>query len=140
MRVSFVVYERAAPQGSKRYVGNGIMIESSKRVKPFREAVKAAASNAHLPDGWPMDVAMRVGVRFHFQRPKAHYTSKGALKNDAPMEAISHRLGDIEKLARAVNDSLSGTVFNDDRQVVEMHLAKCYDDQDLVTISIESLE
>lgn len=140
MRVSFVCYERAAPQGSKRYVGNGIMIESSKRVKPFREAVKAAASNAHLPDGWPMGVAMRVGVRFHFQRPKAHYTSKGALKSDAPMEAISHRLGDIEKLARAVNDALSGTVFNDDRQVVEMHLAKCYDDQDLVTVSIESLE
>jgi crossover junction endodeoxyribonuclease RusA len=140
MRVSFVVYSRAAPQGSKTYLGQGRMKESSKRVKPFRADVKAAAMNVPLPEGWPMEAPMRVGMRFHFARPKTHLTSKGALTKSAPQEATSHGLGDIEKLARAVNDALSGTVFKDDRQVVQMHLAKCYDDQDLVTVSIESLE
>jgi hypothetical protein len=27
MRIYFVVYERAAPQGSKRYVGNGVIVK-----------------------------------------------------------------------------------------------------------------
>ena len=140
MGVSFVVYSRAAPQGSKRHVGNGAMIESSKRVKPFRADVRKAAQSVELPPDWPMAAPMRVGLRFHFARPKSHFKGDGvALSKSAPEEATSHGLGDIEKLARAVNDALSTVLFNDDRQVVEMHLAKCYDSQDLVIISLEPL-
>ena len=32
-----------APQGSKRHIGHGIMIENSKKVKPWRQDVRAAA-------------------------------------------------------------------------------------------------
>ena len=139
-RVSFVVYSRAAPQGSKRHVGNGVMIESSKRVKPFRDDVRKAAESAALPPDWPMAAPMRVGMRFHFARPKSHFKGNGvALSKSAPEEATSHGLGDLEKLARSVNDALSGVLFNDDRQVVEMHLAKAYDSEDLVIISVELL-
>ena len=139
-RVSFVVYSRAAPQGSKRHVGNGVMIESSKRVKPFRADVRKAAESAALPPDWPMAAPMRVGLRFHFARPKSHFKGNGvALSKSAPEEATSHGLGDLEKLARSVNDALSGVLFNDDRQVVEMHLAKAYDSEDLVIISVEPL-
>ena len=139
-RVSFVVYSRAAPQGSKRHVGNGVMIESSKRVKPFRADVRKAAESAALPPDWPMAAPMRVGMRFHFARPKSHFKGNGvALSKSAPEEATSHGLGDLEKLARSVNDALSGVLFNDDRQVVEMHLAKAYDSEDLVIISVEPL-
>lgn len=138
-RVSFVVYSRAAPQGSKDYVGNGVMIESSKRVKPFRADVRKAAESAALPPSWPMGAPMRVSFRFHFARPKSHFKHGVALLKSAPEEATSHRLGDLEKLARSVNDALSGVLFNDDRQVVEMHLAKAYDSEDLVIISVEPL-
>ena len=139
-RVSFVVYSRAAPQGSKRHVGNGVMVESSKRVKPFRADVRKAAESVVLPPGWPMSAPMRVGFRFHFARPKSHFKCNGvALSKSAPEEATSHGLGDLEKLARSVNDALSGVLFNDDRQVVEMHLAKAYDSEDLVIISVEPL-
>lgn len=139
-RVSFVVYSRAAPQGSKRHIGNGVMIESSKRVKPFRADVRKAAESAALPPDWPMAAPMRVGMRFHFARPKSHFKGNGvALSKSAPEEATSHGLGDLEKLARSVNDALSTVLFNDDRQVVEMHLAKAYDSEDLVIISLEPL-
>jgi crossover junction endodeoxyribonuclease RusA len=139
-RISFVVYSRAAPQGSKSHIGDGVMIESSKRVKPFRADVRKAAESAALPLGWPMAAPMRVGFRFHFARPKTHFRRDGvALSKSAPEEATSHRLGDLEKLARSVNDALSGVLFNDDRQVVEMHLAKAYDSEDLVIISVEPL-
>ena len=139
-RISFVVYSRAAPQGSKRHIGNGVMIESSKRVKPFRADVRKAAESAALPPGWPMAAPMRVCFRFHFARPKSHFKRDGvALMKSAPEEATSHGLGDLEKLARSVNDALSGVLFDDDRQVAEMHLAKAYDSEDLVIISVEPL-
>jgi len=116
------------------------MIESSKRVKPFRDDVRKAAESAALPPDWPMAAPMRVGMRFHFARPKSHFKGNGvALSKSAPEEATSHGLGDLEKLARSVNDALSGVLFNDDRQVVEMHLAKAYDSEDLVIISVEPL-
>ena len=37
-----------APQGSKRHVGHGIMIENSKRVKPWRQDVKEAKTRQTL--------------------------------------------------------------------------------------------
>jgi crossover junction endodeoxyribonuclease RusA len=139
-RISFVVYSRAAPQGSKTYLGQGRMKESSERVKPFRADVRRAAESAALPPDWPMAAPMRVGVRFHFARPKSHFKRDGVtLSKSAPEEATSHGLGDLDKLARSVNDALSGVLFNDDRQVVEMHLAKAYDSEDLVIISVEPL-
>ena len=46
MKITFEVYGQPAPQGSKRHVGGGRMIESSKAVAPWREAVKWAAIEA----------------------------------------------------------------------------------------------
>ena len=43
----------AAPQGSKKYIGKGRMIEVSKRVKPWRELVRSEASKIKQP---PMKV------------------------------------------------------------------------------------
>jgi hypothetical protein len=43
-KVVIVVQSAGAPQGSKRHLGNGVMIESSQRVKPFRQDVKFAAA------------------------------------------------------------------------------------------------
>jgi hypothetical protein len=41
--LTICVYGAPAPQGSKRHLGKGVMVESSKKVKPWREAVKHAA-------------------------------------------------------------------------------------------------
>ena len=61
--VTFVVQSKAAPQGSKRHVGNGVMIESSKRVKPFRQDVRFTAIDAK-PDDWDTSGAFKIFVDF----------------------------------------------------------------------------
>ena len=53
-----------APQGSKRHVGNGIMIENSKRVKPWRQDVKEAALTHY--DGEVIDQAIEIEIIFLF--------------------------------------------------------------------------
>ena len=60
-----------APQGSKRHVGHGIMIENSKRVKPWRQDVKEAALTHY--DGEVIDQAIEIEIIFLFARPKSHY-------------------------------------------------------------------
>lgn len=137
--LTFVVHSAAAPQGSKRHLGNGIMVEASKRVKPFRQDVRFTALDTVEPN-WDRTGPMSLTVDFHFVRPKSHLTSKGNLTKSAPLFPTARTVGDIEKLVRAVNDALSGVLFDDDSQVVECHARKLYSDTALTIITLEHLD
>jgi len=120
------VLGKPAPQGSKRHVGRGILLESSKRCKPWRQDVKYAALEA-LPDGWyaMMDKPILVSVTFIFARPKGHFRSNGELKPKAPSHCTA-RVGDTDKLCRSILDALSNSVFSDDSQVIALNAQKRY--------------
>ncbi len=135
MRFSFIVESRGAPQGSKTYVGKGRMVESCKRVKPFRHDVRIAAM-INAPNDWDMSCAMSVNYAFYFARPKSHYNAKGILLKNAPEHPTGRNIGDIEKLARSVSDALTGVAYDDDSQVVEMTLSKGYDAKDMVIVTV----
>ena len=125
---SFTVLGTAAPQGSKRHVGNGVMLESSKRLRPWRQDVRFAALARRPPD-WDMTPPMRLDLVFWFARPASHYGTKNGityLKANAPVHPVSARLGDIDKLSRAVLDALTGVAYLDDRQVVDVLALKSY--------------
>ena len=122
--LTFVVYGLAAPQGSKRHVGNGRMIESSKAVSPWRQDVKHAAL-ACLPPDWNPSLPMALSVVFRFKRPQTHIGKKG-LKPSAPQHCTSARAGDIDKLQRSLLDGLTGVLYDDDRQVVSITAHKRY--------------
>ncbi|MFJ6566266.1 RusA family crossover junction endodeoxyribonuclease [Streptomyces sp. NPDC091292] len=125
--ITITVHGAPAPQGSKRHVGGGVMIESSKKVKPWRQDVKAAAIEAMPPaplDG-PLAVSMVFTVR---HRPGGRPTwwptgtrwSKSFMWRPASTP-------DLSKLLRATEDALTGVVWKDDARVVEyVRLAKYY--------------
>ena len=128
MNYSFTVWGTAAPQGSKRHVGKGIMLESSDRVRPWRQDVRFAALEER-PSGWDMATPIYLELVFWFPRPASHYGTKNGisyLKANAPVEPVSARLGDIDKLSRAVLDALTGVAYLDDRQVIELEARKSY--------------
>jgi len=120
-----------APQGSKRHVGHGIMIENSKRVKPWRQDVKEAALTHY--DGEVIDQPVEVEIIFIFVRPKSHFgTGKNSrkLKPSAPVFVTSKGIGDIDKLQRSTYDALSessgGNVLKDDSLIVQNRNSKRY--------------
>ena len=123
---TFTVLGKPAPQGSKRHVGRGILLEASKRCKPWRQHVKYAALEA-LPDGWyaMMDKPILVSVTFIFARPKSHFRTNGELKPKAPSHCTA-RIGDIDKLSRALLDSCTGVCFQDDAAVIALNAQKRY--------------
>jgi crossover junction endodeoxyribonuclease RusA len=125
---SFTVFGTAAPQGSKRHLGNGVMVESSNRLRPWRNDVRCAAID-NKPTAWDLASSMQVNLIFWFPRPASHYGSKNGmsyLKANAPVEPVSARVGDIDKLSRAVLDALTGVAYLDDRQVVNLQARKAY--------------
>lgn len=120
--ITITVYGAAAPQGSKRHVGNGVMIESSKKVKPWRQDVKAAALAAieELPDWAPLDGPLSVSMTFAFARPKGHFgTGRNAALLKASAPARPATIPDLSKLVRSTEDALTGSVWADDARVVE---------------------
>ena len=113
----------AAPQGSKRHVGRGIMIESSKRVKPWRDAVRIEANKVVEE---LIEEPVHVDLVFWFHRPKSHLNAKGELKQSAPKFPTSRNKGDIDKLCRSTLDALTLSAIADDSQVVSLHARKYY--------------
>ena len=115
-----------APQGSKRHVGGGRLIEASKRVKPWRQAVAASAQQQMRDQKCDLITgACSVSVEFRFKRPKSHFTTNGQLKANAPEHCIVKR-NDIDKCCRSTLDALSETVFADDCLVVSLNAEKRY--------------
>lgn len=122
--VEFVVYGIPAPQGSKSFkglrAGKALMVESSKKVKPWRAAVKAAAVEVtgSLP-GWEvLDGPLVAAMVFTLPKP----VSAPKRRRTWPM-----RYPDVSKLLRATEDAMSGVVWADDARVVEYRrLAKVY--------------
>jgi len=136
--LELVIYGQPAAQGSKRafrnqHTGRIQQVESSKNVKPWREAVKTAAierldlewveRNGPLLTG-PVGVV----IVFTFARPKSHYrTGRNAhlLRADAP--AYPTTSIDVDKAQRACFDALTDAgVWRDDKQVVRVSAAKTF--------------
>lgn len=128
-----------APQGSKRHVGNGIMVESSRAVGPWREAVRAETQRAMTE---PMAGAVLVTVAFALPRPKGHYRTgrfSGQLRPGAPHWHAS--TPDLDKLVRAVLDGLTaGGAWKDDSQVCRIVAHKFYSVPTGCTIELEEAE
>ena len=122
------VYGIPAPQGSKRHVGGGRMIESSKKVGPWREAVKAAVLTATNRKPTAVDGPVQVDVTFFLPRPKSHYgtgRNAGRVRDSAPAEPTTKP--DLDKLIRSTLDALTDVgAIRDDAQVVRIKAAKGY--------------
>jgi len=77
----------------------------------------------------PLRGAVCIRLRFLLPRPKAHYRTgrhQGQIKASAPRWPVKRP--DVDKLARAVLDGLTGVVVADDAQVVRLDLVKRFAD------------
>lgn len=116
------------PQGSKRFVGHsksgrGIMVESSAKVKPWREAVKWAALDAVREQtlrGGTFGIKGAVAVEMTFTLPKP----KSAPKK---RKTWPDKKPDIDKLCRSTADSLTTAgAFEDDARIIRLTAAKVF--------------
>lgn len=116
-RVEFWVPGSPAPQGSKRHVGGGRMIESSKAVGPWRERVALVAHQAMRDAGnsGPYVGAVTADLGFILPRPKSAPKLKVVAATKRP---------DLDKLVRSCLDAITHVCVVDDSQVVGLNACK----------------
>lgn len=121
--LEIIVYGSPAPQGSKRFVGlsgkgHAKLIESSKAVKPWREAVKQAALGALFHGAVSLDGPLHVTMSFTLRKPTSAPRSRRTWPDRKP---------DLSKLVRSTEDALTDAgVWRDDAQVVQCWSNKTY--------------
>lgn len=112
MTIDFFVDGKPAPQGSKRHVGGGRMIEASKALKPWRHHIaETAAKHLAGAEHWLPVTGEPVSIELWFVMPRPVRTKITVPHIKRP---------DVDKLARAVLDGLTGVLFDDDSAVVHL--------------------
>lgn len=140
MSVSFTVVGTPIPQGSKTAFmagGRPVVVEQGRaKLKPWRaqiaDAAAAAMNGAGLIQG-----AVLVMCYFWFPRPKAHFRANGEVKPSAP-DYVGVR-PDLDKVARAVLDGITGVIIRDDAQVAGLVCEKSYGDRPRVEVKVRPL-
>lgn len=127
-QISFWVPGICAPAGSKKGFWNKkanrvMIVDDCKRSKPWQSDVKAFAYEAYK--GPLLKGPLHVVMDFYFTRPKAHFNSKGQLKELAMPYKVSKP--DLLKTARGCEDAMTGVIYGDDSQIVIEHLTKRYE-------------
>lgn len=120
--ITITVRGTPAPQGSKRFVGRaksgrGILVESSAKVRPWRQDVRAAALEAR-GDAPPIDGPVRCTMVFTLQKPASAPKRRRSWPSRKP---------DASKLARSTEDALvEAGVIADDARIVELLVRKTF--------------
>jgi crossover junction endodeoxyribonuclease RusA len=106
-----------ASQGSHSVIHGRIVQVNSAKHKRWRNAVAFAALEL-VTDGWELlDEPLELSVIFYLPRPKT--------VQDREYPSV---MPDVDKLLRAVFDSLSGVIYVDDSRVVRVSAEKVYAD------------
>lgn len=131
MNVDFIVHGHPQPQGStKAFVPKGwirpIITTDNKTLKPWRQDVSSQALIA-MSGNQPAIDAVHVSCKFYFLRPKS--------------VKLVHKITkpDIDKLMRAIFDSLTGICFKDDSQIVSCQATKHFGEREYAEIEVHSM-
>jgi len=122
-----VVFGTPAPQGSKKFVGTtnygrGILVESSKKAKPWRQDVKAAAIEARAGAA-ALDGPLVCSMVFTMPKPASAPKRRRTWPDRKP---------DVSKLVRSTEDALveAGVIADDARIVEYKRVAKVFPGED----------
>lgn len=149
MSFRLVVFGRPAPAGSKkaftyRSTRDGqiraSVTDDSKGSAPWKKEIRQAAGRA-IGDRGLLEGPLKMRLVFYVARPKSHYGSgrnAGKVKPSAP--AYPAKKPDVLKLARAVEDALTGIVYRDDSQIVVELLEKYWGTPERVEIDVRTMD
>jgi crossover junction endodeoxyribonuclease RusA len=127
--IRFTVLGKAEPAGSKKVVpnkklGRSIVVDANKRSKPWKQSV-AGVATAEMNGRPPLEGAIALSIKVLVQRPKSHYLTDGHSLSAAGRKFPAHTMApDVLKLARGIEDALTGICYVDDGQIVMEVISK----------------
>ena len=75
------------------------------------------------------DVGLIVNLCFHMKRPLHHFTGeeRSMANLRVPSETPHLYAPDLDNMQKFILDTLEGIAYPNDKAIVEVHAAKCYD-------------
>lgn len=86
------------------------------------------------------DIPLKITLVFTFSIPKSWSKSKKELALSGQVYPIGSNLGDVDNLAKAVLDAMNKSVYQDDRQIIELNIKKNYGEQEGIIVILEGFD
>jgi len=141
--IAFTVYGKPQPAGSKRVLpaggragGRPIVVDDAKGSASWKRHV-ATVARGEMAGARPLVGPVTLELLFTLERPRFHYGAHGVKPSSPPFPTVRP---DLLKLARAIEDALTGICYLDDAQVVNEHLSKSYGSENAVQVRVAPLD
>jgi len=120
-RIEFSVRGVPQPKGSKKgfvipKTNRAIVVDANPKTKPWQVLIKHVAGQYAPPEG-PWEGPVALCVRLWMPRPSTVPKVRLGYPTTRP---------DALKLCRACEDALTGVIYGDDSQVVDLYIQKRY--------------
>ena len=149
MRIMFTVHGKPQPAGSKRAFifnpkGGGraraSVVDANPKSSSWKTTVGWNAVKARNEVGLHelLDGPLRLSLVYEVPRPKSHIGKYGLPRASAPSWPTAKP--DVLKLARAVEDALTGILYRDDSQIVHEELTKKWGATAVLHVMLETIE
>lgn len=148
MKRTITVLGKPRPQGSLRTLvplrgSKPTIVPADAGVYRYRADIQAAWQRKY-ESFVPLEGAVTMHCAFIFRRPDSHYLPPAKTKGRKAREVLRdtapdiHYIStpDVDKLLRAVGDSLTGFAYDDDKQVSSVWGDKRWGDADMTVIDV----
>lgn len=141
--VHFDVVGHPEPAGSKRAFSRGgriVVVDDNPKSKRWKAVVASTARGAMLRERRrAFDGPVWIEMVFRRRRPVAHVKANGELSLEGRRHEYPATKPDALKLARAVEDAMTGVVYGDDAQIVSEVLRKEWGEEEGVSVTVMEL-
>lgn len=130
MMVEFFVDGKPQGKGRAKYSARGSFVRAytPAKTRTYEQHIKECAQNAL---GCPTNEFMgevRMIVVSYFEPPKTASKKKKALMIGKLIPYL--KKPDLDNIAKSVCDALNGVLYEDDSQIVSLHISKSYADKE----------
>lgn len=155
--IEFTVYGDAKPAGSKRAMpiyrkgaagrelvtrANGspviAVVDDNPKSRDWKNSVRSAARHEYR--GELLRGPLKLTLVFYRPRNKGHFNSRGELNKTGREATHPVTKPDVLKLARGVEDALTGVLYGDDAQICVEVIEKAWGEPARVEICLESID
>lgn len=137
--IQFVVPGQPVGKGRPKFArrGNFVTAYTPEKTASYENLVKIKAEQA-MKDRGVIKGAVCVEIRLHVNMPQSWSKKKQAL-------AVAHQIyptskPDTDNVIKGIFDALNGIVWFDDKQVVDLYVAKRYSETPRAIVNIRELD
>ena len=138
--MEIVIYGEPIPQGRPRFA-NGHAYEPQ-RSKNYKLLVRFWVTQylKKIPGWKPFENALCVDLTFYMGIPSSWAKQKRIGAIQGQIRPTSKRFGDLDNMVKCVTDAISGLVYVDDSQIVNLGASKYYSDTPRCVLKVIELE